>query len=148
MRSLPRSLAILVAVMISSTACVRTTATRLGAGSIRPPVPEHLVAIYRTADQVPGKYEEVALLNSTGNYSSTDEEKMFKSMREKAGQVGANGVILDSIKEPGTGGKVAQALFGVGGDRKGKAIAIFVLPTATQSDGAAQQGAPAKTPQR
>jgi hypothetical protein len=109
-------------------ACVSTNAMRLGSGPIRPPVPEHQVAIYRTADQVPGRYEEVALLNSTGHHSMTNEEAMFKSMRKKAAELGANAVILDALTEPSTGSKVASAIFGVGGERKGKAVAIYVFP--------------------
>jgi hypothetical protein len=115
-------------------ACVSTQAVRLGSGPIRPPVPADRVAIYRTADQVPGKYEEVALLSSSGDYSMTSEEEMYKSMRKKAGELGANAVILDAVSEPSTGGKVAHAIFGVGGERTGKALAIYVLPTEAAGD--------------
>ena len=117
--------------LLTVLACVSTNAMRLGGGPVRPPVPEDQVAIYRTADQVPGRYEEVALLNSSGHYSMTNEEKMFKSMRKKAAELGANGIILDAVTEPSAGGKVASAIFGVGGERKGKALAIYVLPTDT-----------------
>jgi hypothetical protein len=130
LRSLRCQLALGAFLLIAAT-CVRTTATRLGAGPLRPPVPEHLVAIYRTADQVPGKYEEVALLHSTGDYTATNEEEMFKSMRKKAGEVGANAIILDAVTEPSTAGKVTHAILGVGGERKGKALAIYVFPADT-----------------
>lgn len=53
---------------------------------------------------------------------------MFKKMIKKAGAMGANGIILDAISEPSAGAKVAGAIFGVGAERKGKAIAIFVFP--------------------
>lgn len=89
------------------------------------------VRIYRTADQVPSKYEELALLNSTGESSWTNEQKMMESMRKKAGAMGANGVILDAITEAGAGAKVVGAIFGTGSERKGRAIAIFVLPDTT-----------------
>jgi hypothetical protein len=114
------------AVMLA--ACVSTNATRLGAGAVHPPVPESQVAIYRTPAQVPGRYEEVALLNSRGDYSVTNEEGMFRSMRKKASQLGANGVILDAVTDPGTAGKLASWFLGVGGDRTGRAIAIYVYP--------------------
>lgn len=114
-------------------ACVSTQAARLGSGTIRAPVPQDKVAIYRNAQQVPGKYEEVAVLTSKGNYSSTDEEKMYRSMREKAGSMGANGVILESVEEPGTGAKVANAIIGMGANRTGKAIAIYIFPDSTQA---------------
>lgn len=115
------------------TACVSTQAVRLGSGPVRPPVPPDKVAIYLDAKQVPGKYDEVALLSSSGDAAMTNEEKMYKSMREKAGEMGANGVILEDVKEPGTGSKVAHALIGTTADRKGKAIAIFVYATDSTS---------------
>jgi hypothetical protein len=114
-------------------ACVSTQAARLGSGTIRPPVSPDKVAIYLTADRVPGKYEEVALLTSKGDYGSTNEEKMYRSMREKAGELGANAIILESVKEPGTGAKVARALIGTGANREGKAIAIFILADTTKA---------------
>ena len=42
--------------------------------------------------------------------------------------MGANAIILDAISEPSAGAKIAGAVFGVGAERKGKAIAIFVFP--------------------
>jgi hypothetical protein len=128
-----RASVLLTFAALSLAACVHTNATRLGTAPARQSVSASDVAIYRTADKVPGKYEEVALLNSTGESMWTNEEKMFNSMRKKAGELGANAVILDAISEPSAGAKVASAVFGVGGaQRKGKAIAIFVLPDSTK----------------
>ena len=118
----------LLALSLALGACVRTNAVRLGSGPVRPPVADTTVVIYRTASQVPGKYEEVALLNSKGESSWTDEAKMFRSMQKKAGELGANGIILDAVSEPSAGAKVASAIFGTGAERKGRAIAIFVIP--------------------
>ena len=123
-----RHLAALALVVV---ACVSTQSVRLGSGEIRPPIAPDRVAIYRTAQQVPGKYEEVALLTSKGDYQMTNEEAIYKSMREKAGKLGANAVILESVEDPGTGAKVAKVLLGTGASRKGKAIAIYVFPDST-----------------
>jgi hypothetical protein len=125
-----RSTQLLAAVGVAAlvVACVQTNAVRLGNAPAREPVPEEQVVVYRTAAQVPGKYEEIALLNSTGEASWTNEEKMFNSMRKKAGELGANAIILDAISEPGAGAKVAGAILGTGVERKGKAIAIYVFP--------------------
>jgi len=90
-------------------------------------LPEN-VALYRNADQVPRRYEEVALLNSEGDSNFTNEAKMFESMKKKAGEVGANAIILDALSEPSGGAKVAAAIFGVSAERKGKALAIYVFP--------------------
>lgn len=110
-------------------ACVTTNAARLGtATENRPALPAQSVALYRLASQVPGRYEEIALLNSSGDSGFTDEARMFESMKKKAGELGANAVILDAVSEPGHGAKVAAAIFGVSAQRKGKALAIWVFP--------------------
>jgi len=71
----------------------------------------------------------MALLSSTGDSAFTSEETMWNSMRKKAGKLGANAIILDAMSEPSAGAKVAAAfLLGTGAERKGKAIAIYVLP--------------------
>lgn len=112
--------------LLATTACVSVQSTRLGAGAIRPPVSPDRVAIYRNAEQVSGRYEEVALLSAAGDYAYTSEEKMYEKMREKAGKMGANGVVLDAMTEPTTGAKVARAFLGTSAERKGKAVAIYV----------------------
>jgi hypothetical protein len=121
-------IALATCLLVSLTSCVTTNATRLGTGTALPPVPMESVAIYRTASQVPGKYQEVALLNSKGESSWTDEAAMFRSMRKKAAELGANAIILDAVSEPSAGAKVASAIFGTGAERKGRAIAILILP--------------------
>ena len=114
--------------LLATAACVTTNATRLGGTVARPAVPTSAVVIYRSANQVPGRYEEIALLNSKGESGLTDEAAMFKSMQKKAGELGANAIILDAVSEPSAGAKVASAVFGTGAERKGRAIAIYVFP--------------------
>ena len=118
-----------VAICLALAACVTTNAVRLGTVANRLTVSWNDVMVYRTADQVPGRYEEVALLVSTGSALWTNESQMWDSMKQKAGEMGANAIILDATSEPSAGAKVAAAFLGVGGaDRKGKAIAIYVYP--------------------
>jgi hypothetical protein len=119
---------VLFASMIFTASCVAVNVTRLGAGPARPQFPADQVAVYRTADQVPGRYEEVALLNGRGDSMWTSESAMFKRMRKKAGRLGANAIILDALSEPSAAAKIAGAVLGVGVERKGRAIAIFVVP--------------------
>jgi len=119
-----RTAAILAFALLAG--CVTVQTARLGTGVIRPAVTQDKVAIYRTAEQVPDQYEEVALMSAAGDYNYTSEEQMFRKLREEAAKLGANGVILNSITEPTTGAKVANWLIGVPADRQGKAIAIFV----------------------
>lgn len=123
-------IAVVLLCVLPLAGCVTTNASMLGTATAKRSVilPQN-VALYRTADQVPSKYEEVALLNSAGDSNFTDEAKMFDSMKKKAGEIGANAIILDALSEPGAGAKVAAAIFGVSAQRKGKAIAIYIYPT-------------------
>ena len=84
------------------------------------------VKLYSSPSQVGAAYQEVALLNSTGDTDFTTESGMITSMRKKAAEVGANGIIMGSIDEPGTGAKVVAAVFGTTTERKGKSVAVFV----------------------
>ena len=57
-----KSLSVVGMMAIGVVACVTTNATRLGGGPIRPKVEPQDVLIYRSAEQVPGRYEEIAIL--------------------------------------------------------------------------------------
>lgn len=116
-------------------ACVTTEAVKIGTAPKRPLVPPDQVVVYRIADQVPGKYEEIALLISTGDSILTNETEMWESMKKKAGKLGANAIILDAMSEPSAGVKVASWIFFVpGAERKGKAIAIYVFSLKKEKD--------------
>lgn len=116
-------------VLVCAMACVQTNATMLNPTAVaHPATPPDQVRIYRTADQVKTRYDEIALLNSKGESDWTDEAKMMNSMRKKASEVGANAIILDAINEASAGAKVAAAVLGTGTQRKGRSIAIYVYP--------------------
>jgi len=114
--------------IFSLMACMSTKAVRLGDAIAGPILPWQQVKVYRTADQVPGRYDEVGLLMTTASTIWTSEKGMWNSMKKKAAKLGANAIILDAVSEPSAGAKVAGAIFGVGVNRKGKAVAIFVHP--------------------
>ena len=119
----------LFVLIIMAADCVSTQAVRLGDGPYRPEVPWNQVIVYRTADQVPGKYEEIALISAKGDSIWTGEEQMYKEMKKKAGKLGANAIILDAMSEPSQGAQVVSYwLLGIGGERRGKALAIYFLP--------------------
>ncbi len=114
--------------LVALCACVTVQSTRLGAGVIHPPVSADAVAIYLSSAQIHRPYEQVALLDASGAYDYTSEEKMFAKLRANAAALGANAIILSSVTEPTTGAKVAEWFIGVPADRRGKAIAIYVHP--------------------
>lgn len=122
---------LVLACLLIIISCISTEAVKLGTAPTRPPVPADQVIVYRTADQVPGDYDEIALLSSTGESMWTSEKGMWKSMKKKAGILGANAIILDAMSEPSAEAKVASMFLGVGGaQRKGRAIAIYVFSLA------------------
>jgi len=119
---------IMIFFIFSLMACMSTKAIRLGDQITRPIIPWQQVKVYRTADQVENDYDEVGLLMTTASTIWTSEKGMWNSMKKKAAKLGANAIILDAVSEPSAGAKVAGALFGIGVNRKGKAVAIFVHP--------------------
>lgn len=124
-----KTLAALVLVLFA-VGCVSTSAVRLGVQTSRPPVFWKSVAVFQSAEDVPGPYQEVALLTATGEALWTNEGQMWNSLKKKAGKLGANGVILDATSEPTSAAKLASAFLGVAGaQRKGKAIAIYFTQT-------------------
>lgn len=123
-----RARLLLAALLLPLAACVQTNATLLNPSPVaRATVDPATVRIYRTADQIGHRFEELAILNSTGESSWTNEHNMLESMRRKAGALGANAIILDDIREASAGAKVAGAFLGTGSERKGRSVAVFVF---------------------
>jgi hypothetical protein len=109
-----------------ATGCVHTNASVLDPTVSYQRTCAGAVQVFTTAERVPSPYKEVALLNSKGESSWTDERGMLGSQRNKAAEVGANGLILGETREPNAGTKIIGSLFGTGAERKGKAIAIWI----------------------
>ena len=84
-------------------------------------------------DRVGQPYREVAILNAKGESNWSDEEDMIESMRDKAAEIGANGIILSGIDEPSALTKVIGQVAKTGSQRKGKALAIYVPSDATNT---------------
>jgi hypothetical protein len=84
------------------------------------------IKLYTTPDRVGKPYREVAVLNAKGESGWSDEGDMINSMRDKAAEVGANGIILNKIDEPSALTKVIGAVAKTGTQRKGAALAIYV----------------------
>jgi hypothetical protein len=111
--------------LLALAACVSTNVALLDTTVHYAPVCKEGVVFYTTRDKAPQPFKEVAILSSSGSSSMTNQGQMIESMREKAAEIGATGVILNDINEPGAGAKVAGAIFGVSPERQGKALAIF-----------------------
>ena len=73
------------------------------------------VQIFTSADKVGKDYREVALLDG-----------MLDSQRQKAADLGANGIILNGVSEPNAGTEIIGGMLGTGAERKGAALAIHI----------------------
>lgn len=116
-------LTLLVFFTFTLTGCVSISQSVLMQGL--PPVPMEDVTVYFADDEIP-EHTRVAVLAARGDYAFTSEGKMFDKLREQAGKLGANAVIVGEVEEPSGGAKVANALLGTGANRRSQAIAILV----------------------
>lgn len=55
-----------------------------------------------------------------------NQGQLIDKLREEAGKLGANAIILSEVEEASTGAKVAQAMLGTSANRRGEAIAVYV----------------------
>jgi len=105
--------------------CVTTSTVPLGEPTPRPPVPWEEVQVFLKEADVPGPFEKVALIKAKGPHDWTSERDMVDEVRKAAGKVGANGVILEEIKEPSAAAQIAGAVLDVSVDRTGSVVAIL-----------------------
>ena len=108
--------------------CITTKATLLDPTVKYPSTDPSMVRIFTTEEELT-KYEflRVAIINSSGNTTWTNRAQMLESMRKKAGEMGANAILMPAIDEPSEGAKIAGAVFGTGASRQGEVIALRIL---------------------
>jgi hypothetical protein len=126
--------------------CLSVTSTQLGPPHTpvdHPVIAAERVAIYRAPEQVPGDYEEVALLHASGSQQWSSESEMMRKLREEAGRLGANAIILEPERELSVREKIAIQKSNVDIGREGKALAIYVVPSETVERPQSQDSVPA-----
>jgi hypothetical protein len=121
-----RSILIYSIFLLCLTGCVQTQATML-ASETYAPTNEAEVVIYLSEADIPGEFTKIAIISAQGESGWSNENQMYNAARKRAAKIGAHGVLLEEIKEPGSGAKVAAAIFGVGTFRRGKMIAIRLV---------------------
>jgi len=119
-------------IILAATACVSTNAALLNPAVQLAPVCPDGVQVFTDSSRVGKPYTEVAVLNSKGEGDMTSESGMINSQRKKAASLGANGLILQGMRDPSTGAKIAQSLLGTSANRKGSAIAIYIPSDTTR----------------
>jgi hypothetical protein len=128
-----KSLASAAAAAVLLCACVSTNASLIDPSVRLARTCPDGVKLYTTPDRVGQPYREIAVLNAKGESNWSDEDDMIESMRDKAAEVGANGIILSGIDEPSALTKVIGQVAKTGSQRKGKALAIYVPSDSTNT---------------
>lgn len=81
--------------------CASSTVTKTGAASYAPLSPTSDVAIFTAESQVAQQFELVANISYTdpGKYAILSLSDSFESLKAKAREVGANGIIIDNSSQ-------------------------------------------------
>lgn len=108
----------LVAAATIATACARVHATPLAAVNFAPVSPDS-VRIFAT--NPPAKYVEIAMMRTQVIFAG--DEKSARALREKAGKLGANGVILLNARAVSTHGGTNVGVI-LGGSKDGSAVVL------------------------
>ena len=124
-----RALLAAVVAALAVAACIRTNAVILDpTAKPYPVVAPDSVRIFASDKELDTlNYVSIARIEASGDGEWTNQSKMIEAMREKAGKLGANGLLLPNIHEPGAGAQVAAAVFHTSTTRKGDVLAIRVL---------------------
>ena len=111
--------------LLFAAACVSVNKSILAPNPTGRTFTEDQVYVYFEDDSIP-EHTRLAILNAEGDADATDESDMIDKLREEAGKLGANAIILGELREPGTGARIAGAVFGIETSRETQAIAIYV----------------------
>ena len=117
---------LLIVISLLFTACVSTHALKLSSVS-HPPLSSDSVQVYVSEDEVKENFEKVATIEVKGSSIWKTKEALLKRLKEKAGAIGANGIILLDVKDRSLGVKALDLYFTAGllTRKKIQAIAIF-----------------------
>ena len=87
--------------------------------------------IYLTEKDFDGDYEKIGLIHLKGDSDWSDEKDMIDKARERAAELGANGIVLREFREPSVTVRVAEDVIGVNADLRGEVIAVYVFEDTT-----------------
>jgi len=111
--------------VLLATGCVSVKHTMLARDFRGPPVPADEVQVYLAGEDVPD-HTRVAVLTASGDTDFSNDNDLVKKLREKAGKLGANAIILGDLESPSAGAVALKALADTRLDRRAVAVAVFV----------------------
>ena len=117
-----------VALALGAAACgVRTTTTDVNPRVSRAATCINAVEVYASRADVPANYYELAWINAEGNSVWTSDNQMRETMRKRAAEVGANGLIANPVQTNKTGVNVLGEAVGANtATAKASGLAIYM----------------------
>lgn len=123
---MPRVL-VLALLLIAVTACwVRTQSALIDPSMKLVRLCPDGVKLFRSESEIDSPYRAVALLRAQASTSYSSEAAIIEALREKAADVGGNGVVLESVREPGALTQIIGEVAKTGTLRKGDALAVYI----------------------
>ena len=119
----------LVCALAVSSACagVKKTTTDLNPSVSRPSTCAAAIAVYNSRADVPYDYYELAWIQATGNSVWTTDNQLQTQIRNGAGKVGANGVIVNPVTQAKSTVKIlGEAVGANSATQKATALAIYM----------------------
>jgi hypothetical protein len=102
-------------------ACVSTQVTYLNPGGERYiPTNRAHIRIYFDRREIPREFIEFAIIRATGPEDFTTESEMMQKIRETAGEIGADAVFIERMRETSDRQAGGAGL----GERKARVVAI------------------------
>ena len=125
--------------LIALSACVSTQATNLaGFDPTRPRTCWQVVKLYASPGSVPGPYVELAVLKASSS-DPVAQDKLVRSMQEKAAEVGANGILLLAFGSEQSGPGLISSAFVA--KPTGNGVAIWIPSDSANLGARCQQAA-------
>lgn len=111
------------------TGCMSSKAVLFNPSDVRySPVEPKQVRILTSVAELDGyEYVHIAMISSSASAEFTSKMEMIESIRKKAGEMGANAILLPDIHEPSDVAQIAGAVFGTGTSRRGEAVAYRII---------------------
>lgn len=118
-----RNVLLLLVLAGSSSACISVSKSVLTQDYRMSPVARDDVYVFFAYDEI-CEHDRIAILAAEGDEELTSEGQMIDKLREEAGKLGANAIVLNHVEEPGGGERVVAAATGDSAERRGQAVAI------------------------
>jgi hypothetical protein len=125
-------LSLILTVLMFLAGCVSTDATLFNpARAPLPPIEPSMVQVFTSWPEVPEPYERIALISTVGDAGLTKVSDTIEAARKKAATLGANAIVLGSIREPNSGEALAAKTisWAFSGNRRSMVTAIRLLPS-------------------